>query len=228
VSDYLNEDEQADAVKRWLRENAIWLAGGLLLGIGSLVGWNQWQAQQAASAEQASAIYEQLLGQARLQRVAEAEELLGVLGREHGRSTYLDLGRMAVAAMHLERNLPEQSAAYLEQVANGRGPAELRHIARLRLARVLAYQDDHAAALALLDPAKAGGFAARYHDVRGDVHASLGEHDAATREYELALQADQQGLLDRAYVQAKLDELRVAGPEDLVRADPPAGPGLFQ
>jgi len=204
VSDFQTDDEQAEAVKGWLRENALFLVGGLVLGIGGLFGWNQWQGIQQGQAEQASAIYDRLLVQASQQRIAEAEEALRQLERDFARSGYTDQARLAIAGMHMERN-----------------------IARLRLARIRLYQEQPEAALALLAVSDTGEFTARYHDVRGDAHAEAGNLEQAGIEYQQALATDQRGLIDRGYVQAKLAGIRVASPDELVVAEPIAAPGLF-
>jgi predicted negative regulator of RcsB-dependent stress response len=227
VSDYLTDDEQAEAVKRWLRENALALVGGLVLGLGGLFGWNQWQGIQQGQAEQASAIYDRLLVQASLQRIAEAEEALLQLERDFARTGYPDQARLAIAGMHMERNMPAQASAHLEAVLAGRASSSLKHVARLRLARVLLYQEQPEAALALLAVSDTGEFTARYHEVRGDAHAEAGNLEQARREYEQALATDQRGLVDRGYVQAKLADIRVAGPDELVLAEPVPLPGLF-
>lgn len=227
MSDLLTDNEQAEAVKGWLRENALFLVGGLVLGIGGLFGWNQWQGMQQGQAEQASALYDRLLVQAGQQRIAEAEEALRQLERDFARSGYTDQARLAIAGMHMERNMPEQAAAHLQAVLDGRADSGLKHVARLRLARVRLYQEQPEAALALLSVSDTGEFTARYHEVRGDAHAEAGDLDQARREYEQALATDQRGLVDRGYIQAKLADIRVAGPDELVLAEPAPVPGLF-
>lgn len=227
MSDFLTDDEQAEAVKGWLRENALFLLGGLVLGIGGLFGWNQWQGMQEGQAEQASAIYDRLLLQASQQRIAEAEEALRELERDFSRTGYADQARLAIAGMHMERTMPEQAVVHLQAVLEGGASSGLQHVARLRLARVRLYQEQPDAALALLAVADTGEFTARYHEVRGDAHAEAGSLDEARREYEQALATDQRGFIDRGYVQAKLADIRVAGPDELVLAEPAPVPGLF-
>ena len=56
----------------------------------------------------------------------------------------------------------------LTTVMNGSKDAELKQIARLRLARVLIDQGKADEALKLLDLGTAGTFVGRYHEVRAD------------------------------------------------------------
>jgi predicted negative regulator of RcsB-dependent stress response len=85
----------------------------------------------------------------------------------------------------------------------------MQHIARLRLARVRLQQRKLDEALEILgDIDSRSAFSARYHDLRGDVYYAQSRPDDARREYEVALSFNQQPpVVDRMYVQAKLDDL---------------------
>ena len=46
MDEYLSEREQIDQVRSWAKENAPWALAGILIGVGALLGWQQWQAWQ--------------------------------------------------------------------------------------------------------------------------------------------------------------------------------------
>ena len=73
----------------------------------------------------------------------------------------------------------DEAAKRLRAVADSSRDAQLRLVARSRLARVLAEQGKHDDALALLDVADAGAFAALCHEIRGDMFAAKGDAAAA-------------------------------------------------
>jgi hypothetical protein len=91
--------------------------------------------------------------------------------------------------------------------------AELAMVARLRLARVLAYREQYQEALALLNVPQPGQFAGRIAEIRGDIHVALGETDAARTAYLEAMVAPGAELLDRSFLQMKLADLPGAAPE---------------
>ena len=103
---------------------------------------------------------------------------------------------------------------------------ELAMVARLRLARVLAYRDKHQEALALLDVPEPGQFGGRIAEIRGDIHAALGETDAARTAYLQAMVASGAELLDRGFLQMKLSDLPGTVPEPIPAAEaaPAAAP----
>ena len=108
----------------------------------------------------------------------------------------------------MDRNENDEAERYLSMVGDDPTSAEIGQLARLRLARVQLHREQFDAALAsLADIDENSAYAPRYHEVRGDVHAALGDIDQARVEYETALAATEPGVLNRPYVQVKLDNL---------------------
>ena len=46
IDDLLDEHEQSERVRSWLRSNAAGLIGGVGLGLAGIAGWHWWQGQQ--------------------------------------------------------------------------------------------------------------------------------------------------------------------------------------
>lgn len=208
TDDLLTDQQQAERFRDWFRENGLFLAAGLVLGLGGLFGWNWWQSSQRMEAERASVLYEVLLDAARAQNLDDTEALLAELEREAGSSPYVDQGRLALARLHLDRNEPDEATAALRRVAEEGRTETVRNIARLRLARVLIHEGEAQQALDVLGPSVSEAFAAARHDVRGDAYYALDDREAARREYRQALDLpDANGMLDRGFVEAKLDDL---------------------
>jgi predicted negative regulator of RcsB-dependent stress response len=80
-------------------------------------------------------------------------------------------------------------------------------VARLRLARVEAYRENYDTALAVLNVATPGQFAARIAEIKGDIHVALGQTDDARAAYIQALTGAGSDTLDRSYIQMKLNDL---------------------
>lgn len=219
VDEYLTDHQQAERVRSWIRENGFFVAAGVVLGLAGLFGWNWYQDYQRGRAEAASRAYEAVAAAAEAQNLDEATAALERLTAEFGNSPYAAQGRMLLASLQMERSAPEEAAALLDAVLASGADAPLEHIARLRLARIRIFQERYDAALDLLRVPSDSGFAAAYHEARGDAYVALGRPEEARPEYEQALADSRPGLIDRGYVQAKLDDL---GLLQVPSADAPA------
>lgn len=226
MDELLTEQQQAEQVKGWLRQNGFFLVAGVALGLAALFGWNQWNRYQERQAEAASNLYETFLTSVRGNRLEEAEAGLKTLAADHGSSPYADQARLAMARLYLDQSKPDQAADYLGQVASGATSPEMRLIGRLRLARVLIYQEKYEEALKQLADPGSGAFAPAFHEVRGDAYFAMGKMAEARSEYEQALNSEMTtNVIDRTYVEAKLDD--AGGPTRVVAApaaDPAAPP----
>jgi predicted negative regulator of RcsB-dependent stress response len=80
----------------------------------------------------------------------------------------------------------------------------------MRLARVEIAESKPDAALATLNAAEPGAFAARYHEVRGDAWYAKGDRPAALKEYRSA--AGSPDLGDAALLDLKIADLAADAP----------------
>jgi predicted negative regulator of RcsB-dependent stress response len=206
MSDWQNEDEQAEAIKRWWRENGRAVITGLVVGLALVLGWKSWVDYQERQLEQASHDYEQIqvsLSQKQWDSVQKQTELLT---QNHADTPYASLALLGLAKAHVEQQQWDKAATNLRAVMNNEAALlELRQIARLRLARLSIHAKQYDTALALLSPEQeAKGFAALYAELKGDIHRAKGERDLARSAYQKALLLEGG---ERAVVQLKLDDL---------------------
>lgn len=206
MNEYLSEKEQIELIRRWWRENGWFLIGGAaIVGLGYF-GWQQYQAYQQRVAEQAATLYHELVQVVEDDDREQADALLARLEDDFASSAYLDQARLLIASDSLIRDTQrsiDELTAVMEQ-SRDEGTAT---IARLRLARVLAYDEQYERALQVLNVAETGEFAARFSEIRGDIYAATGEVQAAIDEYTDALLASGNGTIDTEYVQLKLSDL---------------------
>ena len=87
-----------------------------------------------------------------------------------------------------------------------RGNKALKQIGRLRLTRILLYQDKPQEVIDLLADQDDAAFAALFSEMRGDAYAALGQVVEAGDEYRTAL-ADTSQTINRGIVQMKLVDL---------------------
>jgi predicted negative regulator of RcsB-dependent stress response len=211
VDENLTDEQQAEIIRQWLRENGLFILGGLGLGLAALFGWDQWKSNNIQHAEEASGIYEELVGKIQANNQVAADSLLAELLAGYGGSPYIEQARLRLAKLSLDRNDFEAAASHLESIVTESGNDEILHIARIRLARIRLQQEQYDAALATLEQTDTdSAFYAQVNDVRGDIYVAMNRTDEALAAYEVALTDTRQPpSIDRAYVQAKRDSLDV-------------------
>jgi len=211
VDEYMSEHEQWQLLKRWLRANGPWIVGGVLVGVAALSGWRWWQAHLEQRALDASQRYETIVETLRRGDRARAFTLIEDLRSEHPSSPYVDQADLLAARAHVEANELDKAAERLRDVMKRTDDRQLALVARMRLARVQLAQDKPDDALATLNAVNPGAFAARYHEVRGDIYVAKGDREAALKEYRAARDAATDAVVDTELLDLKINDLLAEG-----------------
>lgn len=210
MSDHLTEEEQLEALKRWWKENGKFIVLAVVVAVGGYFGWGAWQDQQRAQAEAASAQYEQLLGSLRSPEQELPSELVEEL--KQGGGLYALNAALIKARAAVEKDDLDAAAEQLQWVLDQSPEATIAQLTRVRLARVLAAQGSHDAALAELQSAEPSeSFASEYAEARGDIFLAQGKTDEARSAYQFALESLTSPQQNRAgLLQMKIDNLKTA------------------
>jgi predicted negative regulator of RcsB-dependent stress response len=209
AEDYLTDDEQVEAVKAAFKEYAPWIVGGLVIGLGILFGYRWYGSHVTEQALKAGAQFGAMATALQGNDKSKARQIADGLIKEYPTSPYADQAQLTLARIAVDEGQDANAVAPLTAVMNGSKDAELKQIARLRLARVLIDQNKPDDAIKLLADGTPGSFAGRYHEVHGD--ALLAKHDApgAIGEYKAAMAggAGPESGVDSAMLQLKLADL---------------------
>lgn len=211
MDEFLSEKEQLEHIKQWWRENGWYLIGGVAIAAFGYFGYDQYQAYLDSQAEQAAALYLELQETLTDDR-GDGGELLRQLREEHPESAYTHQASLLMAKELLISD-PQRAVDELRYVMENSDDSGLAWVARLRLARVLAYRERYDEALQVLAVEDAGDFAARLNEIEGDIYFAMGDVDAARSAYALALTAPGSQSVDRNFVQMKLGDLESSAPE---------------
>jgi predicted negative regulator of RcsB-dependent stress response len=231
VDDYLTDKEQVDRLRQWWRENGWFLIGGVALGGLAIYGYGQYFSYKAKQSEQAQALYALVKEDADRGDTADAATRFANMRSEFPKNAYTHQAALLLASAEVV-TAPDDAADKLRFTMEQSDDPELAMVARLRLARVLAYRDRDEEALAVLNVPEPGQFAGRIAEIKGDIHAANGEIDAARTAYLEAMVAPGAELLDRGFLQMKLADLPGAVPTPAAAAsgapdvatDPPEAP----
>lgn len=207
MTTHYEDEDQAERLKQWWKENWMALVGGAVIGLGAIFGWEGWKSYQEGRHASASRMYEELKLAVENGRVEDARGMGEALRKGHGHSPYAAAAEMFLASQAVQAREFDRAGEHLRWVRENGRDEGMRQIARLREARVLWQQGQADAALALLE-GKPGTFAALFEELRGDIRLAQGDRSGARAAYEKALAALAEGTPGaRTDLQRKLDDL---------------------
>lgn len=214
MEDYLSEQEQVEALRKWWGENGKSVIAGIVLGLAAIFGWRAWQDHLRVRAEAASDVYQELLtalGNPEARK--EANELAEELINDYPSMRYAVFAGLAQARLAVAADDYPKAEAHLRKALASNDDAKLQPLIRLRLAAVLTANGDHQAALKELDAKDPGTFAAAFDDLRGDIQLALGDLNAARTLYQQALEITRAEQGDTVVLEMKLESIGSAGQE---------------
>jgi predicted negative regulator of RcsB-dependent stress response len=202
-----DEYEQGEQVRKWIKENGIAVAAGIVIALGGIFGWRQWQSHQANHELQAASQYAVVQRAATAGNQQSLNAALGDLQKNYANTTYAAFASAAVAEYHVGKNQLKPAAQALEWAVSHSRDAVIKSLFSLRLARVLLAEDQAQQALTTLDAIPAGDYPALASELRGDALLKLGKTDAARAAYQAALAKLEPDAPERNVVEMKLDNL---------------------
>jgi len=212
VDDLQSEKEQLEEMRAWWSEYGRYVIAGVVIAIGLLIGFNQHQSNKLAAEMEASVLYETLGGHVGDGNLDAATAVADELASNYANTAYAVQSKLAMARLYMDKNRDQDAADVLAELIDMRGNKALRYVGRLRLARVLLYQDKAQEVIALLaDQDDNPAFTGLYAEVRGDAYAALGQIAEAGDAYRIAL-ADTSQTVSRGLVQMKLMDLPEIAP----------------
>ena len=202
--DQIDEYEQGERVRAWLRNNGSSLIGGVALGLACLGGWQWWQGQQANEKVQAAIEFRAFDQALEANEAAKADAHATALAEQHPDSVYPALVALRQAErLHGEGKDPEAIAA-LDALDTSKLDPMLAELVRLRAARLLLASGKPEEALQRVGTADTYPSVAA--EIRGDAEMALGRRDAARAAYEQALATLDLAAPTRSIVEMKLTD----------------------
>lgn len=201
------EREQVEAIKKWWGENGRVVTIGIILGLGGVFGWKAWEARVVSNEEQASVLYEQLVNAAASNTTPEVDELAGTLMDSYPNSGYATLSALIRAGSAFQNDQTDEAIAYLQWVIDNAKHEEIKTIAKMRTARLLADQGKLDSALDKIRNIRTETLKAPLAELRGDLLVSEGKSQNAIEAYLEALANNSLSITMRHRLELKLKDL---------------------
>lgn len=206
MANYETEEQQLQAIKNWWKKHGNALSWVLILVLGAAAGGRYWVAHKQQLAESASTEFAQLRNELQAEKFESVETRVKYIQESFADSPYAIQAALLKAKADVEQNKLPDAEASLQWVLGRDTLPEIKAIARLRLARVLAAEGQQEHALGILDQGDPGTLRAGYEEARGDIYRGMGRNEDARVAYQKALIAtppDQ----DQHILQMKVDDL---------------------
>jgi predicted negative regulator of RcsB-dependent stress response len=197
------EEQQIDALKEWWKQNGSAAVIGVVLGVGSLVGWKGWGAYQEQQYMMASDRYDVMQQSIVAQDIDAVVLQAKQLKQEFSATPYAALAGLMLAKVHAENVEYDKTIENLQWVIDNAKQDTIQSIAKLRLIRIYIVQNQLDQAQALLNHDYPLAYASLKEELRGDWHVSRGEFEEARAAYDSAIATAEESEI--SYLQMKRD-----------------------
>lgn len=204
---FLSEQEQAEQIKKWLRQNGLTVLLAIGLGLVISFGWHRWQANKERALAHASVRYEQLLTELEQNNTQGVNDTAEYLIKRYPQTAYASLAKLIQAKIAVAGNDLTLANTKFDWIIEHAKSAPIRQIARLRKARILLAMNEAQQALDILHNIDDTGFIALNQAIKGDCFVVLKQYDKARDAYQNALQNLPDNRSMRPLIQMKLDNL---------------------
>lgn len=206
------DEEQVEKLKQWWKENGRAVVAGIVIGVGSLIGYRYWIDYQETNAEQASSHFTQMVEAIESGNSDVSDDQANRLLSQYGTSEYATMAHFALAKTLVAAKNYEKAQHHLQQVIGSAGDSPLVYVARKRLATVQLQMTKFDEALKTLAIEFPEQFNASVEELKGDLYALQGKKSEAVNAYRKA-QKSQPGPANATFLQQKLDDLGMGSAE---------------
>ena len=206
----LEEQEQLDSLKAFWNKQGNLITWTLILVLAGFAAWNGWNYWQRDLAVKAGAMFEDLDRAAAAGDAEKTARVFADMQQRYPKVPITQQGGLTAAKLQVDKGQSDAAKASLAWVAENGAEEEMRSIARLRLAAVLADAKQFDEALKVLDAAKSPEFTALVADRRGDVLMAQGKTDEARSAWQAAYAAMDAKVDYRRLIEAKLTSIGAA------------------
>ncbi|HEC75024.1 MAG TPA: tetratricopeptide repeat protein [Methylophaga aminisulfidivorans] len=183
---YASDEEKAEAIKQWWRDNGRSVVVGVVLGIASIFGFRYWMTHQQTQSEQAAVLYQQTIIAINTDNGETAKSSAETLMKNYQSNAYATFAAIELAKLEESKGNFDAAQDYLKWVNTNADLDSYKQLALLRLARLYFEQASYDDALNAINTASTSAFASLFSELKGDVELAMGNQAEAYVSYKTA------------------------------------------
>jgi len=176
-----SDDEKAEELKAWWKDNGTSVIAGVALTIGGMFGYQQWQQYKLDQSEGASRLYAKIT-----KNSTDSTEALEQLNSEYSSTPYASLAALATAKKSCEAGKIDDCISQLK-IASKSSQDNIASIAKLRLARTLISAGKLDEAQKILSTKMPSAYTSLVSELTGDIHFAKKEFSKARQAYDRSI-----------------------------------------
>lgn len=176
-----SDEEKAEELKAWWRANGVSVITGIVIAVGGMFGFQQWQQHKKNQSEGASAVFSQLSGKG-----VDTTPILAQLNGDYSGTAYQYLAALTVARAHCETGNTDKCIAQL-RTASKSSQESVAIIAKIRLARTLISIGKLDEAKGIIAEKMPSAYESLVTELNGDIHFAKKEYSKAREAYDRAM-----------------------------------------
>lgn len=200
----LDEHEQGEAVRKWLRQNGSSLITGIAMGLALVFAWQWWQGKGVRHQEEAASQYQAFVDAIDAKDAAKAKTFSTLLADKYSDTPYWELATLRHAAFLQDTGKTDEAVQLLKSSLPKVQRPDMAEMFSLRLARLLLIAGKPDEAAKQLATTADPSFPAIANELRGDIAAAKGQRDEARKAYQVALTTLDQAAPTRPLLELKL------------------------
>ncbi|MCK5903219.1 MAG: tetratricopeptide repeat protein [Cocleimonas sp.] len=181
MSELKTDEEKAEELKQWWRDNGTSVAAGIALAVAGTFGWQQWQANKITTAKEASALFSQIKT-----GTADKDSTIKQLTNDYSETPYATLASLQ-SAKQADLKKENKAAITSLRIAVKTSQLNIARIAKLRLIRMLIADNQLKEANTLLNEALPIAYHSLVDELKGDLHLAKKDPTKAREFYNRAI-----------------------------------------
>jgi predicted negative regulator of RcsB-dependent stress response len=198
MTDLKTDQEKAEDLKLWWKENGTSVLTGVALAVASVFGWQQWQAHKIAQTEEASALFAK-------QQIQSDPATLATLKTNASSSPYASLAALNAAKSAAKNGDEAQAISELQWTIDNTPDDLIKQVANLQLVRLEISAKKFESATSHINQTFSPAYASLVEELKGDLHLAQNQLKEAVKAYKQAIQLSDGNT--PKYLQMKLDSL---------------------